>query len=92
LRHREQNLVAGGGYRRWRFNRHRRGLGRRGSNLRPCSGDIIPAAPIEALCSRIDASPTHACSYERLPDDGHLTCHASGYATCQRWFEALPRP
>ena len=63
-----------------------------GSNLRPCSGDIIPAAPIEALCSRIDASPTHACSYETLPDDSHLTCHASGYATCQRWFEALPRP
>ena len=62
-----------------------------GSNLRPCSGDIIPAAPIEALCSRIDASPTHACSYETLPDDGHLTCHGSGYATCQRWFEALPR-
>ncbi len=63
-----------------------------GSNLRPCSGDIIPAAPIAALCSRIDASPTHACSYETLPDDSHLTCHASGYATCQRWFEALPRP
>ena len=62
-----------------------------GSNLRPCLGDIIPAAPIEALCSRIDASPTHACSYETLPDDGHLTCHGSGYATCQRWFEALPR-
>ena len=62
-----------------------------GSNLRPCLGDIIPAAPIEALCSRIDASPTHACSYETLPADGHLTCHASSYATCQRWFEALPR-
>lgn len=63
-----------------------------GSNRRPCLGDITPAAPIEALCSRIDGSPTHTCSYETLPDESHLTCHANSYATCQRWFEALPRP
>jgi hypothetical protein len=60
-----------------------------GSNLRACTGDIIPAAPIDALCSRLDASPAHSCTYARLPEDSHLTCHADRSDDCRTWFEGL---
>ncbi len=63
-----------------------------GSALPICGGDVIPAAPIQALCSRLEASPDHGCSYTSLPTDGHLTCHASAYDQCRTWFEGLPTP
>jgi hypothetical protein len=63
-----------------------------GSNLRACLGDIVLAAPIDALCSRLDASPAHRCTYASLPDDSHLTCHADRYDDCRTWFEGLLPP
>lgn len=62
-----------------------------GSGLRPCLGNIIPEAPIQTLCDRLAASPGHTCTYDSLPDIGHLTCHAERYDDCRTWFEALPR-
>jgi hypothetical protein len=63
-----------------------------GSNLRPCTGDIIPAEPIAALCAQLDASAAHTCAYESLPDDSHLTCHADHFDLCRTWFEGLLPP
>jgi hypothetical protein len=58
-----------------------------GSARPTCTGDIIPAAPIERLCHRLDGSPSHACTLERLPDDGHLTCHRDHFDRCRAWFD-----
>jgi hypothetical protein len=60
-----------------------------GSALAACTGDIVAGPPIEALCQRLDASPTHTCSFVSLPTDGHLTCHANQYDACRTWFEGL---
>jgi hypothetical protein len=60
-----------------------------GSALPVCSGDIVAGAPVQSLCQRIDASPTHRCSFGSLPSDGHLTCHANQYDACRTWFEGL---
>lgn len=60
-----------------------------GSALPACTGDIVPGPPIQTLCEQLDASPTHACAFVRLPTDGHLTCHASHYDACRTWFEGL---
>jgi hypothetical protein len=59
-----------------------------GSALPVCSADIIPAAPIQALCQNIDASPAHECTFAALPNESHLTCHADFFDTCRSWFEA----
>jgi len=59
-----------------------------GSARSACSGDIIPGAPIERLCTRLEASPTHKCRFVALPNDGHLTCHSNEFDQCGRWFEA----
>jgi len=60
-----------------------------GSDLRACTGDIIPAAPIASLCSRVDADPARACTFTALPADSHLTCHADHFDTCRPWFETV---
>jgi len=59
-----------------------------GSARPACSGDIIPGAPIERLCTRLEASQTHTCRFVALPNDGHLTCHSNEFDQCRRWFEA----
>lgn len=63
-----------------------------GSAMPVCSGDIIPAPPIQALCQNIDGSPTHTCKFTSLPMDGHLTCHANEYGQCRTWFESILPP
>ena len=60
-----------------------------GSALPVCVGDIFPGPPIEALCQRVEASPTHGCSFTSLPDEGHLSCHGAQYDQCRTWFEGL---
>ena len=60
-----------------------------GSALGACAGDILPAGPIEALCSALDAAPAHRCTFTSLPTDGHLTCYASQYDQCRSWFDGL---
>jgi hypothetical protein len=63
-----------------------------GSALGACAGDVLPAAPIQALCSALDAPPARSCTFTSLPTDGHLTCHASQYDQCRTWFEGLAGP
>ncbi len=63
-----------------------------GSALPACSGDIVAGDPVRQLCERIDAAPTHTCSFGSLPTDGHLTCHANQYEACRTWFEGLLPP
>jgi len=63
-----------------------------GSARPACLGDIIPAAPIEALCQNLDADPTHSCTFVALPSDGHLLCHAKEYDRCRTWFEQILPP
>jgi hypothetical protein len=63
-----------------------------GSALPACTGDIIPGPPVQAPCRRLDASPTHTCSFASLPADGHLTCHASSHDQCRTWFEGMLPP
>ena len=63
-----------------------------GSALPACSGDIVAGPPVQTLCQRLDASPTHTCSFGSLPTDGHLTCHGNQYDQCRAWFEGLLPP
>jgi hypothetical protein len=58
-----------------------------GSALPVCTGDILPAPPIRALCDHITASGDHRCTFASLPDDGHLTCHKDHGDDCRVWFE-----
>lgn len=63
-----------------------------GSAVAPCSGDILPAAPIKALCTALEASADHRCTFTSLPTDGHLTCHQTQFDQCRTWFDELTAP
>jgi hypothetical protein len=60
-----------------------------GSALPACSDDITPRAPIEMMCSRLNAPPGSRCSFEALPNLSHLNCHAMEYDRCRTWFDSL---
>lgn len=60
-----------------------------GSALPVCTGDVLPAAPIAQLCSRLEASPDHTCTYATLPTESHGGCLQSHGADCRTWFDAL---
>lgn len=60
-----------------------------GSSLPACTGDIIPGAPVQQLCSNIAAASGYTCSFSSLANDGHLTCHANQYDQCRTWFESV---
>jgi hypothetical protein len=60
-----------------------------GSLLPPCTGDIIPMAPFEALCLGALNRSGHSCSWNRLPLDSHLTCHKDYAWQCRVWFESI---
>lgn len=60
-----------------------------GSATDVCNSDILPAAPIQATCARIDQGPLHTCTYVTLPTESHLTCHAAHATDCRAWFDAL---
>jgi hypothetical protein len=60
-----------------------------GSATPTCTGDILPAAPIEALCTHLDDGPAHTCTFAALPDLTHLNCFPMRYADCITWFDAL---
>jgi hypothetical protein len=60
-----------------------------GSALNACSGDIIPGAPVEQLCSAINSTQNYSCLFSNLPLDSHLTCHANRYDQCRTWFESI---
>jgi hypothetical protein len=54
-----------------------------GSATPACSSDILPAEPIEALCSHI------GCEFVSDPTTSHIGClgaHADG---CRTWFDSL---
>ncbi len=53
---------------------------------------ILPGAPVQRLCQRLDQSPTHTRSFTPLPNDGHLTWHANAYEQCRTWFEGILPP
>jgi hypothetical protein len=57
-----------------------------GSALAACTGDVVPAGPIQALCSAIDASPDHACELQALPNTPHGACAPA--TICATWFDA----
>jgi hypothetical protein len=61
-----------------------------GSAMPACSADVTPAAPIQALCTKLDASPDHTCVYDTMPTSSHLTCATAGIDKCRTWFDALP--
>lgn len=60
-----------------------------GSALNACLGDVVPAAPIQKLCSRLDRDPHHDCEYGSMPDDSHIRCAGTGQPACQSWFDQL---
>lgn len=60
-----------------------------GSALRACAGDILPAPPIQATCSKIDSGPEHTCMFESIPGTSHLTCFGEAFERCGMWFDAL---
>jgi hypothetical protein len=60
-----------------------------GSAMNACLQDVVPAGPIEVLCSRINAGPFSACVYDPMPDDSHLECAPAGIDRCTTWFDSL---
>jgi len=73
-----------------RFAIHDWRLAECGSALDPCTRDVLPAGPIQALCSRIAAAPGYGCAFESFPDTGHISCgiDAATIGSCDAWFEA----
>jgi hypothetical protein len=61
-----------------------------GSGLDACLQDVVPAAPIQALCSALDLDAAHTCAWDPMPQSGHLTCAVDGIDRCRTWFDALP--
>lgn len=62
-----------------------------GSAMDPCTQDILPKAPIDALCNLIDGSPDHSCVLDPMPNASHGTCAGpTGAAKCISWFDTLP--
>jgi hypothetical protein len=62
-----------------------------GSATAACLRDVIPKAPIETLCSKIDSGASHTCEFESFPDVGHVACAGSNHETinaCADWFES----
>jgi hypothetical protein len=59
-----------------------------GSALAACSADIIPAAPLERLCSGLANSTSHSCEFIKAPQLSHLTCHGQLAHECREWFDA----
>jgi hypothetical protein len=59
-----------------------------GSGLSVCAGDVLPAAPIAAMCKHLDDSPDHTCAFASYPDDSHARCQSHA-DECRTWFEAL---
>ena len=60
-----------------------------GALLRPLQpADVLPGAPIERLCSEIQASPGYTCELVSRPDTGHVQCSldAASADDCNAWF------
>ena len=62
-----------------------------GSAADPCTADIIPAEPIESLCSQIDGEPGKSCEYKSFKSANHITCGSTltNAGACWQWFNAL---
>jgi hypothetical protein len=53
--------------------------------------DWVTKGPMESLCDQIESGANHNCTFDPLPDQGHLSCAASdsGIAKCRVWFNDL---
>jgi len=53
-----------------------------------CNFDFLPAPPIQALCSAIDAGTDHTCAFDSQPTGTHLGCFSTdlGIDQCKAWF------
>lgn len=62
-----------------------------GSALDPCTKDILPKAPIDALCNAIDASPDPTCVLDPMPYASHIIRSGPIRASrCIKGFDAPP--
>jgi len=64
-----------------------------GSAMAACNQDVIPGAPVAALCTQIrtGSADGYSCDYDSMPSDSHLRCHETGVSKCLSWFDALAR-
>ncbi len=60
-----------------------------GSAMPVCTADILPAPPIEELCTHLDAEPQHHCQFSSLPTQSHLNCHTQSWGACRTWFDTI---
>jgi hypothetical protein len=60
-----------------------------GSALDPCTRDVLPAPPIQTLCSHIAAAAGYSCAFDSFPDTGHIACgiDATTIGGCDAWFQ-----
>lgn len=56
-----------------------------GSELDPCRDDVVPAVPMRALCSVLDADPTTSCTFESMAHTSHASCASVGASHCVAW-------
>ena len=64
-----------------------------GSATPACSSDIVPAAPIKALCAnlRTAAAAGYECADDSLPNSSHIVCHHTGVDRCLTWFDGIAK-
>jgi hypothetical protein len=56
-----------------------------------CERDVVDAAPMQGLCSALDADPDRTCTFVDLPNAPHCATFSQSFApTCLDWFDALP--
>jgi hypothetical protein len=56
-----------------------------------CLKDVVPEAPLEGLCTALDADPAHDCVFVRRPEAPHCSAFWSSFQVeCLDWFEQLP--
>jgi hypothetical protein len=62
-----------------------------GSSGDPCTIDIIPGGPIEALCTQINNTPGKNCEFKAYNFIAHSTCGRilTNAGACWQWFNAL---
>ncbi len=65
-----------------------------GRDMDPCREDVVPGAPIEALCSGIDGKDGHHCAFASEPQKTHIECGSAVVAVphCGEWFDGLVGP
>jgi hypothetical protein len=60
-----------------------------GSELEPCTGDVVPEEPARALCEKLDEAEATSCTFESMPHTSHGSCASVAAGRCAEWATRL---